>query len=319
MLGADSLKENILITRKKVDCPVQDCEIKVKRQRKGLKRRKRFRCPAHMIYISPSTFEYEKDIENLLWHSYEDLYLLNRTRIDKGEVRIARDDSEHAVAWNVFRFLDRKDLAAPVLGSLLDADLEDVETIYWSYHRGEKSTWSMLERAMKTFGVRRKRGPEPDIIVESARDLLFVEARLSSGTRSTPKRKRVPGRYMSAGFFWFPRVFTAGYREIALEERRYELMRLWLLGTWIAAQEGKRFHLLIVVREGEEEELEPSFGRLIRSDKARRFRRITWEEIYRELRKEGLSGEEGDKVVWYFENKAAGYDGDGRLRRSFRV
>ena len=62
-----------------------------------------FKCPKHNIYISPTTFEYQSELDNLLWKDEADLDLLDRTKGVKRESRIARDRSEDAVTWNVFR------------------------------------------------------------------------------------------------------------------------------------------------------------------------------------------------------------------------
>jgi len=75
MLGMKELKENIGITETTVECPVKGCSEKIKRQRKGFKREERFKCPDHNIYISPSTFEYQSELDNLLWKDRADLDL----------------------------------------------------------------------------------------------------------------------------------------------------------------------------------------------------------------------------------------------------
>ena len=105
MLGIEELKECIEITDSTVECPVKGCSEKVERQRGVFKREDRFRCPVHNIYISPSTFEYQSELDNLLWKDEVDLDLLKRIKKVKRESRIARDNSEDAVTWNVFRFL----------------------------------------------------------------------------------------------------------------------------------------------------------------------------------------------------------------------
>ena len=108
MFGAKDLKEKIFVTENEVDCPVRDCHEKVKRQRKFFRCEPQFQCPYHKIYISPSTFEYESEFDNLLWKASEDRALLHRIKTFKRESRMARDNSEDALTWNVFRYLERK-------------------------------------------------------------------------------------------------------------------------------------------------------------------------------------------------------------------
>lgn len=103
MFGADDLKARITVTDSTVECPVKDCTAIVERQRGSFTLDRRFHCTKHMIYISPSTFEYQREADNLLWRDPEDLALLQGIRVVKRESRMARDNSEDALIWNVFR------------------------------------------------------------------------------------------------------------------------------------------------------------------------------------------------------------------------
>jgi len=133
MFGFEELKEKMEITEITVECPVKGCTEKVERQREGLRRWDRFKCPKHKIYISPSTFEYQCRSHNLLWKDEADRDLFERIKKLKRESGIARDNSEDAVTWNVFRFLERNNLIERVLGSAIGVTLKSSEVIYWSY------------------------------------------------------------------------------------------------------------------------------------------------------------------------------------------
>ena len=108
MFGVNDLKSSIKITEISVECPVSDCKIIVPKQRGIFQCSKEFYCPKHSIYISPSTFEYKNYTENLLWKDETDLELLRKIAFVKRESRIARDNSEDALTWNVFRFLEKE-------------------------------------------------------------------------------------------------------------------------------------------------------------------------------------------------------------------
>ena len=146
MFGYDELKQKIVISKDTVECPVKNCDVKVQRQRRrdGNKRDDAFFCPKHEIYISPSTFEYKRVQDNLLWNSEQDMDLLNKIRKVKRESRMSRENSEDAVIWNVFRFLEQNDLLAGLLEKISDISLRDPEIIYWSYSQKEKNTWSQI-------------------------------------------------------------------------------------------------------------------------------------------------------------------------------
>ena len=154
MFGFSQLKGNITVTEDSVECPVRGCGNTVARQRKNFKRSEEFKCREHQIFISPSTFEYQQGLINLLWRNDDDLNLLAGIKKVKRESRMSRDNSEDSVSFNVFRYLERNDLLSSVIGSLLGVSLESPEVIYWSYSRGEDSGWSKLNDARITFKVR---------------------------------------------------------------------------------------------------------------------------------------------------------------------
>ncbi len=77
MFGLSDLKQQIEITETTVESPVKGCSIKVPRQRTVFTRNGKFKCPRHNIYISPSTFEYQREEDNLLWKDKHDLALLS--------------------------------------------------------------------------------------------------------------------------------------------------------------------------------------------------------------------------------------------------
>src|SRR3972149_287869 len=99
MHGLRDLKPHIKITPNNVECPIRECTKFVERQRRFFKREERFRCSEHKIYISPTTFEYDCEEDNLLWKSTADLALLKAIKTGKRESRIARDNSEDALSW----------------------------------------------------------------------------------------------------------------------------------------------------------------------------------------------------------------------------
>ena len=99
----------------------------------------------------------------------------------------------------------------------------------------------------------------------------------------------------------------------------YELMRNWLLGTWLGKTLNKTFVLANLVLQDEEQDIESRWGRHIKQTDARRFRRITWEQIFEAIRGAEAPNEDKGKMLDYFRNKTRGYDGRRRLVRAFDV
>jgi hypothetical protein len=106
----------------------------------------------------------------------------------------------------------------------------------------------------------------------------------------------------------------------------YELLRLWLIGSWVANQSGKRFCLVNLVRAETESDIEGRFGRHIQTSDARRFTRWTWEQVCSNIVSQQAGDAEADYLKLFFQNKTLGYAvakaGNrerGRLRRAFLI
>lgn len=318
MFGAEELKESIEITETTVECPVKDCIEKVERQREVFKREEIFKCPEHNIYISPSTFEYQSELDNLLWKDQADLDLFKKIKIVKRESRIARDNSEDAVTWNVFRFLERNNLVEMTLSSIIRIILKSSEVIYWSYSQKENSSWFELNKAREEFGEEIKRSSEPDVIIKTDNTLLFIEAKLTAGNETTPSDTSNSKKYETGGDNWFSKVFKSDYKTVAVVEKKYELLRFWLLGTWMAKQQDLDFYLVNLVLSEREADIEPTFRRHINENQKRKFIRATWESIY-QYTSNISSSRDRDIMVRFFKNKTLGYDGNGMLQRAFSI
>jgi len=319
MLGIEELKENIGITKTTVECPVKGCSEKIERQRKVFKREEKFKCPVHNIYISPSTFEYQSELDNLLWKDQADLDLFKMIKTVKRESRIARDNSEDAVTWNVFRFLERNNLVEKTLSPIIGVPLKSSEVIYWSYSQKENSSWSELNKARKEFGEEIKRSSEPDVIIKTDNTLLFIEAKLTAGNKTDPSNKSSSKKYENGGDNLFSKVFKSDYKTIAIDEKKYELMRFWLLGTWIAKQQDLDFYLVNLVLSEREKDIETIFKRHLYENQRMKFIRIIWEDLYQQILNSGSPGIDEDMMIKYFRNKTIGYDGNGRLQKAFSI
>ncbi|MHA2162110.1 MAG: PGN_0703 family putative restriction endonuclease [Candidatus Thorarchaeota archaeon] len=315
MLGVEELKEEIEITKTKVECPVKGCSKEVDRKyRKDThKYTAEFKCQTHNIFISPSTFKYENESENLLWKDQSDRELLKRIKAPKRESRFAHDNSEDAVSWNVFRFLERNNLTEGFLGLITDTSPRSSEVIYWSYSQREDNGWSLLDRARRVFGERSRGGSEPDIIVKSDNALFFIEAKLTAGNTKYPSNPSYSKIYETLADNWFSKVFESDYETIALVERKYELMRFWLLGTWMAEQLDLDFYLINLVLSKRERNIEAIFKKHIKENQRRRFLRVTWESIQQFIAKRSVYLDatspfrDREIMMRYFRNKTIGY------------
>ncbi len=317
----NDLRTERVITEKHVPCPVKGCSVQVQRQKKIFQRLEPFKCQKHDIYISPSTFEYENFESNLLWKSPEDLDLLERIFAEKRESRMARERSEDAVTWNVFRYLEKSGLLKNYLDSISRSGNEDARIIYWSFDAMTGGVYEPLIRARGEFGEKVQLGSEPDLIIETEGNIYFIEAKLDSGNKTRPSKPDDRKKYETGGSNWFAEVFKSGvdFDKVANKESFYELMRFWLLGTWIANNQlNYNFYLINLVLNKKERDVEHQFGRHIDYNETRAFKRVTWEQIYALI--ERKAPPEGKKeIVEYFHGKTLGYNSSGVLQRAFGI
>ena len=319
MYGLGDLKGQLRVSEDTVECPVLGCTHTVARQRRRFSAQDRFSCPAHGICISPSTWKYRNKNDNLLWKAPSDLDLLRAIEHDKRESRMAFDNSEDAVTFNVFRCLElHPDDLAVVLGQMAGEHVNDAELVYWSHHAKTGQQWEPLNRARKTFERVPARGSEPDLIVITDEILFFIEAKLTSTNVTTAPKSGAQKDYLTGAGGWFARVFDADWQTIAVTGRRYELLRFWLLGTWLAAQLGVKFCLVSLVpsRQVTPSRHEP-FENYVRPGDDASFCLYSWEQVRDCLRHGESRDSDTHPLATYFATKTIGYGSDRRLKAAF--
>lgn len=321
MHGLNDLKPEFRLTEKNIECPVRGCATTVVRPRRGDDlRSSTFACQACGVFISPSTFEYEDENDNLLWKESHDSKLLSAIKASKAEVkRLTRERSEDAVSWNVFRCFHRSGRIGEMLrhfdGSV---DSSNIETIFWSYSDTQKAPWSPLLEARVMFGeapsvdqaALGKRVSEPDLAFVTRDHLIFVEAKFGSGNATSGNLKQVerrienPKGYIVGADGWYDNIFESGYTSV-VKDQKYELMRFWLLGSWIAKKLNRKFLLVNLVRKEYEQKIEEDFGKHIRQSDQRRFARWAWESLGPLLR--GDDNRESKQLHEYLAQKTIGF------------
>ncbi len=323
MYYVSDLKPHIVVTDKEVECPVQGCTHRVERQRNRFQALAKYQCPHHGIAISPSTFEYPTRADNLLWKGPQHDPVLKEIEKVKRESRMQRDNSEDAVSWNVFRYLDYHEQVGPALESLTGAPATAPETILWSYSPSYSGPWPHLLYARVAFGEANRyahavhRGSEPDIIVLAEETLFFIEAKVGASNRTTPSSpNKVRDGYQTGGDGWWDKVFTQAFTSIAEAARRYELARFWLLGTWIANQLGVDFRLVSLVLDGRDKTIENDIRPFLRVSPDH-FQRMTWQQIHAFVMGNAPQSADRSLLDEYFKGKSMGYDSQQQLRGLF--
>lgn len=319
MFGIKDLKQIIKITQTTVECPVKGCSCKVEKQRRSFRREARFLCPEHKIYISPSTFEYDSEKDNLLWQNKADLDLLKEIKTAKRESRIARDNSEDSLTWNVFLYLENTNQLANLLSHFGYMSYSCVELIYWSYSPKLKGTWQELNGARQEFGENLARSSEPDLIAVTDKALFFIEAKLTATNNTSPSNQNNREKYLTGGNKWHKQVFRSDFDTVAIQAKKYELFRFWLLGSWLAKKMDRNFYLINIVLSERDKDIEERFiPHIIQVDGQRQFKRLTWERIYKYIAENAPDSRDKQVMVKYFHNKTIGYK-EGNLQKAFLV
>lgn len=106
---------------------------------------------------------------------------------------------------------------------------------------------------------------------------------------------------------------------MATDEKKYELVRNWLLGSWASAQLDLDFHLVNLVRKQHEKDIALRFGRHLKTNSKRSFVRWTWESIFDLVSEHAPQSRDKQKFMNYFENKTTGYNKDGELQLAFTL
>lgn len=324
MYNLTDLKEKISINEHSIECPIKGCNKIVDRKRCSGNEDKNFICPVHKIQITPSTFIYKSLFDNLLWCDNEDKILLENITKVKRESRMSNENSEDALTWNVFRYLDKNDLLSDLLSQISNNNHKIIDIIHWSYSIKEKKLWSSLKDAISEFGESINQNSEPDIIIVTDKTLFFVEAKLFSSNKTSGSGKTLINRinnskkYVSGGNKQFDNIFINDYKTIVLD-KKYELMRFWILGSWIAKNLNLKFELINLVLENRELDIESDFSKHLIPNSNNTFSRYTWESIYSLIKSANNHDSDSLLIIDYFKNKAAGYNNKGQLKKAFNI
>lgn len=204
------------------------------------------------------------------------------------------------------------------MSQLSNKEIKDTELILWSYSPKEKSDLTLLNQARKEFGEAIARGSEPDIIIRTNKVLYFIEAKLTAKNETTPSELQNRKEYETGGDRLFQHIFKSDYETVAEKEKRYELMRFWLLGSWMAKKLSVDFEFYSLVMQSRELDIEATFGKHIIETTERQFSRLTWEQIYAFIK---LLPDNKEKHIMteYFENKTIGYNSISAIIKAFNV
>ena len=318
MYGLSLLKPRVESTASTVTCPLRGCRHEVPIQPSLFRTSQEYRCPLHRIYISATTFAYEREIDNLLWTEDGGLQLLNATKRMGAYGFMSHDNSERAVAWNVFRWLELNNVLGALLEHWTNRIAASPRVSYWSHSPEREGSILPLLRARTAFEEVEPDETTPAVVVESDDALFVIDPHLGPGGPS-PRPPRGWERYAENARGWADQVLTGDLRELASDSGRFELTRQWLIGTHMADQLSKPFVLIHLVPSWSAAGVFTGAVTSFSVGPDRDAMRVTWEDVYTFVAQNHASARDAAVVLTYMEEKPAGYGSDGVLRRAFAL
>lgn len=128
--------------------------------------------------------------------------------------------------------------------------------------------------------------------------------------------KERESRYQRGGNRWWDQVFSPGteFQLIAHDEQFYELVRMWLIGSWIANLLKLRFTLVSLTLPNKEFDRLNHFRRHLFENDRRVFAHCTWRDVlsaYEQVNDGSLEG-----PTRLLKDLQLGYTTSGRLVRA---
>ncbi len=237
--------------------------------------------------------------------------------------RLGLERSEDAVSWNVFRSLQE----AGCLGRFARAITGDECTVepflyLWGICLTEDSfdPMALLIAARKRFESNlpvERPFTEPDIMIHlPGRYLILIEAKFTSPNMTYERGPRKDAQSLTLDelleIYHDPSLQILDHARARVQSRiHYQLWRNMTFSEWMAREDHPKtraFHVNLV-RQGFEKASAVQFRSLLNPDFGNRFRRLTWESMYRFF----SDNPDLETMRQYLETKTAG------LVRAFNI
>lgn len=230
--------------------------------------------------------------------------------------RLGHERSEDMVSWNVFRSFQEAGRLG-TLASWITGDTTAAEPFLflWGICLTDDALngWDLLTAARKRFESHlpvERPLTEPDIMLWlPGKYLILIEAKFTSGNMTYERGPRKDAQSLTLEelleIYHDPTLRILDYdRACAASQVYYQLWRNMVFSEWMAREDHpatKAYHVNLV-RRGSEQASAAEFHTLVKPEYKDRFRRITWEHIYRMA----LGDPRLQRLRRYLETKTAG-------------
>ena len=204
---------------------------------------------------------------------------LNEVNRPNKRNKLAFSTSEDHLSWTVFRYLQTSERLGEIFRGLglLQSSVEPHILMWGAPVPGAEAepgrVRAELVRICDRLGERPNRRSEPDVILWSEEDCVFIEVKYRSANERRPAAYRNWDRYLnSPGYFADP--------DRVLQSEAYELARNWRIGSEVAGT--RRFNLINLAPERlfrSDAVLLSEFRESLNQTNERHFTLLPWEAL----------------------------------------
>jgi hypothetical protein len=307
-----------------VPCPVRGCAHEVPPQPGVLRLTSEFKCPTHKLYLSETLYAHEKETDALLWTDRESLALLREARGQRPAPSLGLEASEDALLWNVFRWCERSGALTPLLERWTGRPGYDGRMLYWGWNPETERIFDTLRHARLAFDEPQDAATEPGLMVETSQNLFILAARAFSAgsTNAESTHKATPAtwtEYEAAADGWAHRVLAQSCCDLIADSGAHQLLRLWLIGTWMAARLEKELALVYLTPASWGQGVLGAVLPRLKGGTSSLVAQATWEDLFAYISDEHAHAPGAKALLSYLLEKSAGYGRDGLLRRAFSL
>lgn len=188
--------------------------------------------------------------------------------------RLCFDTSEDAVTWSFFRFLQQ----TAQIHSAFNLNGEFNNLYFWGVPFPIVQNSEFPQHLKSTLVSRFEENPskcsEPDVIIETSKEITFVEVKYLSLNDCERKKKRRYSDYICGN----EELFTKSLAEIE-KDGYYELCRNWAIGSTIANRFKKEFRLVNLGLADRCNGSATAFAESLNQTPHRRFEFLNWANV----------------------------------------
>lgn len=267
---------------KKVQCPI--CHHEMMEESLPQKRAFRYekcirKCLNCRIGASNSkknpTFIYEDFHKNIPSELLENLdYTLNHSNNNRNhfskKIRIGYSTSEDAVSWIFIKYFI-KNQKLNILQEILNCKSKITEILMWGVPQIDKQYANPLRNICRNLGENENSFSEPDIIVITEEEVIFIEVKVKASNDKQDPDKKNFDRYLNNDFYLD--------KNLAKKSKYYELIRNWTIAHLFSSD--KKIRLInLAPRKLFYKESNRDFSNFISSLKNKKnFEQLSWEDV----------------------------------------